>query len=104
MRASALLPRTGERVASVPALDPAIVRRARKVATRGETDLHEHGKRVASAAGLRYVHDTERGITRRRIGSRFAYYHADGRRITDASEIRRINALAIPPAYREVWI
>ena len=104
VRATPLLPRTGERIAAVPALDPAIVRRARAVATRGETDVDEHGKRVARAAGLRYVHDTEKGITRRRKGSTFAYYRANGGRITEPSEVKRINSLAIPPAYRDVWI
>ncbi|RQS03763.1 DNA topoisomerase IB [Burkholderia sp. Bp9002] len=62
-----------------------------------------------SAAGtaappLRHVHDRQPGYTRRRAGRGFAYFDADGARIRDAGEIARIDALAIPPAYRDVWI
>jgi DNA topoisomerase-1 len=59
---------------------------------------------AAEAAGLRYVTDAEPGITRRGAGRGFAYYAPDGRRITDRAERRRINALAIPPAWTDVWI
>ena len=42
----------------------------------------------------------------RREGSRgrFRYVDADGRRITDATHLARIAALAIPPAWKDVWI
>ncbi|MDX6485707.1 MAG: topoisomerase, partial [Gaiellaceae bacterium] len=42
----------------------------------------------------------------RREGSkrRFRYVDADGRRITDEEKLARIRALAIPPAWKEVWI
>lgn len=53
---------------------------------------------------LRYVDDRQPGLTRRRLRGRFAYFDADGERIRDQDEIRRIDALAIPPAYTEVWI
>lgn len=59
---------------------------------------------AAREAGLHYVSDDMPGITRRRAGKGFAYYDPDGRRITDRAEIRRIRSLAIPPAYRDVWI
>lgn len=58
----------------------------------------------AKAAGLVYVSDEIPGITRRRAGRGFAYYAPDGKRITDAGERKRLNALAIPPAYTDVWI
>src|SRR5690606_39159910 len=48
--------------------------------------------------------DRQPGIRRRRLRGRFAYFDAAGERIRDAEEIRRINALAIPPAYTDVWI
>ena len=35
---------------------------------------------------------------------RFRYVDADGRRITDEDKLERIRALAIPPAWKEVWI
>jgi DNA topoisomerase-1 len=57
----------------------------------------------AKAAGLRYV-SGGRGIARRRAGSGFVYLAADGGRVTDPGELRRIRSLAIPPAWRDVWI
>jgi DNA topoisomerase I len=61
-------------------------------------------KPAAAAAGLVYVSDTLPGIRRVRRGSKFAYVHPDGRRVTDAEELLRIRSLAIPPAYEDVWI
>jgi DNA topoisomerase-1 len=42
----------------------------------------------------------------RREGSkgRFRYVDADGRRITDEDKLERIRTLAIPPAWKDVWI
>jgi DNA topoisomerase I len=42
----------------------------------------------------------------RREGSkgRFRYADADGRRITDEEQLERIRALAVPPAWKDVWI
>jgi len=34
----------------------------------------------------------------------FRYYGSGGKRITDARKLARIEALAIPPAWKEVWI
>lgn len=55
-------------------------------------------------ADLRYVDDSGPGWSRRLWRGKFAYFDTDGRRITDALQIARINSLAIPPAYRDVWI
>jgi len=38
------------------------------------------------------------------VGTGWAYYRPDGDRITDAAERRRLNSLAIPPAWSDVWI
>ncbi|RIJ69991.1 DNA topoisomerase IB [Nakamurella silvestris] len=43
------------------------------------------------------------GITRRRAGKGWTYLDPDGSRVT-AAEKARIDALVIPPAWREVWI
>jgi len=56
------------------------------------------------AAGLVYVSDTQPGIRRLRRGKGFGYRDADGRPVTDRAELARIRALAIPPAYEDVWI
>jgi DNA topoisomerase-1 len=58
----------------------------------------------AQAAGLRYVSDTQPGIRRKRAGKGFAYVGTDGKTIRDAKELARIRALAVPPAYTDVWI
>ncbi|SDE36997.1 DNA topoisomerase IB [Paraburkholderia lycopersici] len=67
------------------------------------------GTRVASStssvpSGLRYVDNTCRGYTRKRIGGTFVYFDPHGEPIEDDAENRRINALAVPPAYTDVWI
>jgi DNA topoisomerase I len=59
---------------------------------------------IAVAAGLVYVSDSEPGIRRRRTADGFIYVKADGRPLRDEKEIARINKLAIPPAYEDVWI
>ena len=61
-------------------------------------------QQAARAAGLRYVDDTQPGLSRRRAGKGFAYRDADGRAVRDAATLQRIRALAIPPAYTAVWI
>ncbi len=58
----------------------------------------------ARVAHLRYVSDAGPGIRRRRAGGGFVYLDANGRRIGDRHTLARIRALAIPPAWRDVWI
>jgi len=59
---------------------------------------------AAKAAGLRYVTDRIPGIRRIARGKHFSYVAPDGKEITDEEELRRIKALAVPPAYNDVWI
>jgi DNA topoisomerase-1 len=63
----------------------------------------EH-RRAAVRAGLRYVTDGVAGIRRRRSGRGWSYYAPDGARIVDGKLRRRLDALAIPPAWTDVWI
>jgi DNA topoisomerase-1 len=58
----------------------------------------------ARAAGLRYVSDDRPGITRHRSGRGFAYRDPHGETIRDRVVRRRIAAIAIPPAWTDVWI
>jgi DNA topoisomerase IB len=44
------------------------------------------------------------GITRRRAGKGFTYLDQDGNRVDDPAVVDRIRALAIPPAWADVWI
>ena len=39
-----------------------------------------------------------------RRGRQFNYFHPGGRRVADPALLSRIRKLAIPPAYRDVWI
>ena len=64
---------------------------------------HEHRK-AATRAGLKYVSDGFAGIRRRRAGSGWVYFAPNGARIRDADKRKRLNALAIPPAWTDVWI
>jgi DNA topoisomerase-1 len=52
---------------------------------------------------LVYVDDDLPGIARRRSGRSWAYFDAHGARITDRNEIDRLNAVGMPPAYRDCW-
>lgn len=74
--------------------------------TRSGEDLsrEEASRASAEEAGLRYVGDDTPGITRRKTDRRWAYFDPKGARITDRKTIDRINTLAIPPAYTDVWI
>ena len=58
----------------------------------------------ATAAALRYVSPDARGIERRRAGRGFRYLDPDGRPILDAAQLARIQAIAIPPAWTDVWV
>jgi DNA topoisomerase IB len=53
---------------------------------------------------VREVDPAGPGLRRRRAGRGFSYYDEQGRRITDTAVIDRIKALAIPPAWTDVWI
>ena len=59
---------------------------------------------VAEDAGLRYVSDEDPGYTRRPRGKKFAYFDTEGKEICDETRILRLDRLAIPPAYTDVWI
>jgi DNA topoisomerase IB len=70
--------------------------------------LKEETSRPAAAqavqAGLIHVSDDAPGISRRRAGKGFAYREPNGEVVRDPATLQRIRALAVPPAYTEVWI
>ena len=55
-------------------------------------------------SSLVYVTDSEPGITRWKRGRGFSYKAPDGTTIARGPERDRIEALAVPPAYEDVWI
>jgi DNA topoisomerase-1 len=50
-----------------------------------------------------YCDDSMPGITRSKVRNGWAYHDAKGNRITDRDEIDRLNAVGLPPAYRDAW-
>ena len=58
----------------------------------------------AASERLLYVCDDRPGLRRLRRGKGFVYLDPRGRRVTREDVLARIRALAIPPAYRDVWI
>ncbi len=53
---------------------------------------------------LRRADPSGPGLTRRRAGRGFVILDPDGARVGDEEALGRVRALAIPPAWREVWI
>lgn len=53
---------------------------------------------------LHYVTDSAPGFSRKMLNGAVVYFDEDGQRIRDKAVVQRINSLAIPPAYRDVWI
>src|SRR6266536_4346005 len=64
----------------------------------------DEARETARDAGLRYVSDQAPGLRRRRRGEHFRYQGPDGEPIRDEVTLVRIRALAIPPAWTDVWI
>ena len=59
---------------------------------------------LAAFARLRYVSDSDAGFSRQRVGARIHYIDCAGRRVHNARQVARFEQLAIPPAWRDVWI
>lgn len=58
----------------------------------------------ARLASLRYMNDDQPGYRRRKRHGTFVYLDEQGHVIRNPAELRRIRALAIPPAWTSVWI
>ena len=59
---------------------------------------------AARAARLHYTAPDRPGLAREAGGSGFVYREPDGSLVIDEDTLARIRALAIPPAYVDVWI
>jgi DNA topoisomerase I len=59
---------------------------------------------LARLAGLRYIADEQPGYLRQINGHGFCYFNGSGSRLRSAQHIKRIETLAIPPAWTDVWI
>jgi DNA topoisomerase I len=63
-----------------------------------------HNAKVARQNGLRYVSEEARGIRRRRFRKVFLYHFDGDRPVRSIAILKRIRTLAIPPAWKDVWI
>jgi DNA topoisomerase-1 len=70
---------------------------------RAPRKLLRDGSVAARVARLKYVQAERGGIRRQKRGKGFVYF-AGKRRIRDEKTLERIRALAIPPAWTDVWI
>jgi len=66
-------------------------------------------KQIARDGGLRYVNDDTPGILRNRNNGNnsegeFTYTDTHGHTVDDEATLARIKAMAIPPAWEDVWI
>jgi DNA topoisomerase I len=61
-------------------------------------------RETAESNGLRYVSDDSPGIRRRKAGKGFAYFLSSGARLANPHILRRLKALAVPPAWTDVWL
>src|SRR5262249_19717291 len=64
----------------------------------GKTSVEE----LARELGLKLGDQNELTIRRIRRGKGYSFVRANGAHIRDARTIRRLHAIAVPPAYREV--
>ena len=76
----------------------------RKIDTVATLEAAHDPAVAAQRAELRYVNDSMPGITRRDARNGFDYRLPDGALVRDIATLKRVRALAIPPAWKEVWI
>lgn len=66
--------------------------------------LYSEPETCAPAIGLNYQRDDGPGFGRRRCGKGFAYRTPGGTTVSDDKLRQRFDKLAIPPAWKQVWI
>ena len=54
-------------------------------------------------SSLHYVYDTQPGYSRVRRGKSFSFLNQKGKPIKSQSTIKRLQSLAVPPAYHDTW-
>jgi DNA topoisomerase I len=74
------------------------------LATAEPAEPQQESLQAAAAEGLLFTCDRDPGFRRVRRGGGFVYLSPDGKVLTDQAQLARIRQLAIPPAYRDVWV
>ncbi|MGB4776535.1 MAG: DNA topoisomerase IB [Daejeonella sp.] len=59
---------------------------------------------VLEETGLRYMTDSVPGIIREKVREKFIYLDKKQQEISDSKVLDRIKKLALPPAWKDVWI
>jgi DNA topoisomerase-1 len=90
---------TDQQIAKRPASS-----RARSVVMSARFSASASPRDDAKEAGLRHLAAEDLSIRRIRSGAGFSYRSAAGVAVSDAATLKRIRALAIPPAWRDVRI
>jgi DNA topoisomerase-1 len=83
---------------------PADAAAAKPMTVAEINELHADAQKCAEVAGLVYVAGEEPGMRRIRRGKGFSYLDHLEQPLTDAEVKARIAQLAIPPAWKKVWI
>lgn len=83
------------------------------VIVQADTEIRISAKKIAAivndhqasarAVKLRYVNDSEKGISRVKRGEKFEYVFQN-KKVRDSATLERIRKLVIPPAWENVWI
>jgi len=76
----------------------------RRRASSNDSVQEQQAKVIAKAHRLTYSLDRRPGFRRMRSGRGFRFCRSNGTQIRDVATLRRIRALAIPPAWTDVWI
>lgn len=71
---------------------------------KDRSDKQIDNRSASESEEIVYLAGLETGITRKRSGAGFVYHDPRGQKITDPTELDRLSALAIPPAYTDVII
>ena len=95
-------PKTTPKAAANAVTKAKTVTRAKAVAA--QVEVVEEYREAAQAAGLRYVTDEMPGVTRKKTRTGWRYIDAEGKTIKDYWDRKRIDKIAVPPAYTDVWI
>lgn len=74
-----------------------------KLSSKKLKSIVRNEEKTALAAKLKYVSDSEVGIGRKKKGKGFEYLF-EGSAVKDDETLLRIKQLAIPPAWKRVWI
>ena len=74
-----------------------------KISRKRIKSLVHDNEKSAKAINLIYVSDKEKGISRIKKGGKFIYTF-DGRQVNKTTDLARIKALVLPPAWEQVWI